>query len=205
MFKINKFILIIFLIVLLLTYIICKNDIMNMINDLFYKKTVKGGNTNTDNTNTDNTNTDNTDIGNLQNMIDKEANALSRMRDELESLRNNSNSLNELIKKEDSNSNYIKLNRSIIEDTNQDAIENIIQNDNNLEEEITDEITEEIEGEDKRVKEKITKPYENLCEVNYNEKKKKHKYDDLKLNLDTNMGLEPFNNDDFSEFGKFNC
>tara|TARA_B100001173_G_scaffold3728_1_gene3376 strand:- start:866 stop:1396 length:531 start_codon:yes stop_codon:yes gene_type:complete len=176
-----------------------------MINDLFYKKTVKGGNTNTDNTNTDNTNTDNTDIGNLQNMIDKEANALSRMRDELESLRNNSNSLNELIKKEDSNSNYIKLNRSIIEDTNQDAIENIIQNDNNLEEEITDEITEEIEGEDKRVKEKITKPYENLCEVNYNEKKKKHKYDDLKLNLDTNMGLEPFNNDDFSEFGKFNC
>ena len=204
MFKINKFILIICLIVLLLTYIICKNDIMNMINNLFYKKTVKGGNTNTDNTNTDNT-----DIGNLQNMIDKEANTLSRMRDELESLRNNSNSLNELIKKEDSNSNYIKLNRSIIEDTNQDAIENIIQNDNNLEEdntdEITDEITEEIEGEDKRVKEKITKPYENLCEVNYNEKKKKHKYDDLKLNLDTNMGLEPFNNDDFSEFGKFNC
>ena len=52
MFKINKFILIICLIVLLLTYIICKNDIMNIINDLFYKKTVKGGNTNTYNTNT---------------------------------------------------------------------------------------------------------------------------------------------------------
>lgn len=205
MFKINKFILIICLIVLLLTYIICKNDIMNIINDLFYKKTVKGGNTNTYNTNTYNTNIDNTDIGNLQNMIDKEENTLSRMRDELESLRNNSNSLNELIKKEDSSSNYIKLNRPIIEDTNQDAIENIIQNDNNLEEEITEEIMEEIDEEDKRVKEKITKPYENLCEVNYNEKKKKHKYEDLKLNLDTNMGLEPFNNDDFSEFGKFNC
>ena len=192
MFKINKFILIICLIVLLLTYIICKNDIMNIINNLFYKKTVKGGNTNTD-------------IGNLQNIIDKEKNTLSRMRDELESLRNNSNSINELVKKEDSNSNYIKLNRTIIEDTNQDAIENIIQNDNNLEEEITEEIMEEIDGEDKRVKERITKPYENLCEVNYNEKKKKHKYENLKLNLDTNMGLEPFNNDDFSEFGKFNC
>ena len=47
----------------------------------------------------------------------------------------------------------------------------IIQNDNNEEDEITDEIDEENEI----VKEKITKPYENLCEPNYNEKKNKIK------------------------------
>ena len=196
MLKINKFILIICLIILLLAYIICKNDIMIIINDFFNKK-IKGGNIN-------NT-ADNTEIGNLENMINTEKKTILQMKNELESLRNNTKSLNNLIKEEDSNSNYIKLNRTIIEDTNQDAMENIIQNDNNAEDEITDEITDEIDEENEIVKEKITKPYENLCEPNYNEKKKKHKYEDLKLELNTQMNLEPFNNDDFSEFGKFNC
>ena len=202
MLKINKFILIICLIVLLLAYIICKNDIMNIINDLFYKK-VKGGDVT--NNNIDNTEVSNTEVGNLENMIMNEENKILQMKNELESLRNNTKSLNTLIKEEDSNSNYIKLNRSIIEDTNKNAIENIIQNDNNSENETTDEITDEIDEENQIVKEKITKPYENLCETNYNEKKKKPKYEDLKLQLNTNIGLEPFNNDDFSEFGKFNC
>ena len=169
---------------------------MSIINDFFNKK-IKGGNIN-------NT-ADNTEIGNLENMINTEKKTILQMKNELESLRNNTKSLNNLIKEEDSNSNYIKLNRTIIEDTNQDAMENIIQNDNNAEDEITDEITDEIDEENEIVKEKITKPYENLCEPNYNEKKKKSKYEDLKLQLNTNMGLEPFNNDDFSEFGKFNC
>jgi len=75
-----------------------------------------------------------------------------------------------------------------------------------IEEEIGEEIDEEIEDTLEETKKKnITKPWENLCEKDYNNKKKKNKYDDLKLELNTHMNLEPFNNDNFNEFGKFNC
>jgi hypothetical protein len=53
--------------------------------------------------------------------------------------------------------------------------------------------------------EKITKPYEDMCEKYYNKKKKKSKYMDLKLDLNESINLEPFNNDDFGEYGQFNC
>ena len=135
-------------------------------------------------------------------------NVISQMLNELESLRNNTNnnSLNELVKNDNKNKQYVKIDRSIIEDTNNDAITNIIENTKNNLNETTENNEEDSDDTDEpENSDKITKPWENLCEKNYNEKKKKPKYEDLKLELNTQMNLEPFNNDDFSEFGKFNC
>ena len=50
-----------------------------------------------------------------------------------------------------------------------------------------------------------TKAWENMCEKYYQSKKKKSKYMDLKLDLNNSLDLQPFNNDDYTEFGKFNC
>ena len=56
-----------------------------------------------------------------------------------------------------------------------------------------------------------TKAWENMCEKDYKNKKKKDEYEDLKLNLNNNTNenkdtlFEPFNSDDFGEFGQFNC
>ena len=150
----------------------------------------------------------NTELGNLKNEIEKEKNVISQMLNELESLRNNTNnnSLNELVKNDNKNKQYVKIDRSIIEDTNNDAITNIIENtENNLNETTENNEEDSDDTDEPENSDKITKPWENLCEKNYNEKKKKPKYEDLKLELNTQMNLEPFNNDDFSEFGKFNC
>ena len=193
MIKINKFILIICFILLLLMYLICKNDILNTIKNMFNlnNKELKGGNI---------------ELGNLKNEIEKEKNVISQMLNELESLRNNKKSLNELIKNDDENKQYIKIDRPIIEDTNNDAITNITEDKNNeLNETNESNDTSDDENDNNESNNNITKPWENLCEKDYNEKKKKHKYEDLKLELNTQMNLEPFNNDDFSEFGKFNC
>ena len=236
MIKINKLILIICFVVLLLMYIICKNDILNIFNSIFTKSNkLHGGviedsqtndNSNTVNSNTVNSNTVNsnsvnnnsvnnntvnnnsetvvntTEVGNLVNEIEKEKNTITKMKNELESLQNSRASLNQLINDDDSKENYVKINRSIIEDINDDAITNIVNNSQYVEEETMEE---EVDEETEMQKEKITKPWENLCEKDYNDKKKKSKYMDLKLELNTHMSLEPFNNDDFSEFGKFNC
>jgi hypothetical protein len=195
-------------------YIICKNDILNIFNSIFTKSNkLHGGvtedsqtNDNTVNSNTVNSNTETvlstTEVGNLVNEIEKEKNTITKMKNELESLQNSRASLNQLINDDDSKENYVKINRSIIEDINDDAITNIVNNSQYVEEET---IEEEVEEETEMQKEKITKPWENLCEKDYNDKKKKSKYMDLKLELNTHMSLEPFNNDDFSEFGKFNC
>jgi len=176
-------------------YIICKNDILNFIKNMFNinNNELIGGNT---------------ELGNLKNEIEKEKNVISQMLNELESLRNNSNnnSLNESIKNDNKNKQYVKIDRSIIEDTNNGAITNIIENTENNSNETTENNEEDSDDtEEQENSDKITKPWQNLCEKDYNEKKKKHKYEDLKLELNTQMNLEPFNNDDFSEFGKFNC
>ena len=211
MIKINKLILIICFVVLLLMYIICKNDILNIFNSIFTKSNKLHGGVTEDSQTNENSNTivdnsetvvNSTEVGNLVNEIEKEKNTITQMKNELESLQNNRASLNQLINDEDSKKNYVKINRSIIEDINDDAITNIIDNTQNIEEET---IEQEVEEENETQKEKITKPWENLCEDDYNNKKKKSKYMDLKLELNTHMNLEPFNNDDFSEFGKFNC
>lgn len=193
MIKINKFILIICFILLLLMYLICKNDILNTIKNMFNlnNKELKGGNI---------------ELGNLKNEIEKEKNVISQMLNELESLRNNKKSLNQLIKNDNENKQYIKIDRPIIEDTNNDAITHITEDKNNeLNETSESNDTSDDENDNNESNNNITKPWENLCEKDYNEKKKKHKYEDLKLELNTQMNLEPFNNDDFSEFGKFNC
>jgi hypothetical protein len=44
-----------------------------------------------------------------------------------------------------------------------------------------------------------------MCKGDDVKTKKKSKFEDLKLNLNSSSYLEPFNNDDFSEFGQFNC
>jgi hypothetical protein len=191
-------------------YVICKNDILNIFNSIFTKSNKLHGGVTEDSQTNDNNNpvVDNsetvvstTEVGNLVNEIEKEKNTITKMKNELESLQNNRVSLNQLIN-DDSNENYLKINRSIIEDDNVDAITNIVNNSQYVEDET---IEQEVEEETEIQKEKITKPWENLCEKNYNDKKKKSKYMDLKLELNTQMSLEPFNNDDFSEFGKFNC
>ena len=73
---------------------------------------------------------------------------------------------------------------------------------NNEEEEEEDE---EIIEEEENIKNKPIKAWENMCEGDDVKTKKKSEYEDLKLNLNGSSYLEPFNNDDFSEFGKFNC
>ena len=211
MIKINKLILIICFVVLLLMYIICKNDILNIFNSIFTKSNKLHGGVTEDSQTNENSNTivdnsetviNSTEVGNLVNEIEKEKNTITKMKNELESLKNSRASLNELINDDDSKENYVKINRSIIEDINDDAITNIVNNTENIEEET---IEQEVEEENEIQNEKITKPWENLCEDDYNKKKKKSKYMDLKLELNTHMNLEPFNNDDFNEFGKFNC
>lgn len=230
MIKINKFILIICFLVLLLMFIICKNDILNIFNnifnnDIFNNNKLRGGNTE--------------NIGDIQSQIRNDEEEIKRMKNELESLRRNrrmdigniyennkntddnmSNTQNfgsnlfakernnkNLILTQDSNSNYIKLKRDILEDTNVNATENIINNDTRYQDDndTYETIDDENEEENERVVEKITKPYEDMCEKYYNKKKKKSKYMDLKLDLNESINLEPFNNDDFGEYGQFNC
>ena len=66
-----------------------------------------------------------------------------------------------------------------------------------------DEETEETDEEKKE--DNAVKPWENMCETDYENKKKTGKFDDLKLELNGSVNLEAFNNDEFSEFGQFNC
>ena len=70
----------------------------------------------------------------------------------------------------------------------------------------SDNITsEEIGSEDVPTIKNPVKPYEDMCEDDYNSKKKKSKYMDLKLELNTTSYLEPFNSSDYNEYGNFNC
>ena len=102
-----------------------------------------------------------------------------------------------------SNSNYIKLKADILEDTNVNATENIINNDTRYQDDndVYETIDEENDEENEFFLE-ITKPYEDMCEKYYNKNLKKSKYMDLKLDLNESINLEPFNNDDFGEYGQ---
>ena len=86
-----------------------------------------------------------------------------------------------------------------------DGVENtnMIRNEEPDEDEEIEDEEEIMEEED--VNKKSVKAWENMCEGDDVETKKKSKYDELKLNLNSSSYLEPFNNDDFSEFGQFNC
>lgn len=96
---------------------------------------------------------------------------------------------------EEINNKKINNNRQIL-----DGVENtnMIREDEDIED-------EEIIEEEETTKIKGTRAWENMCEGDEVKTKKKTQFDDLKLNLNNSNYLEPFNNDDFSEFGKFNC
>ena len=230
MIKINKFVLIICFLVLLLMFIICKNDIINVIKNLCNNSFVGG-------------NTEESSI--LKDKINSRNIELEKMRAELESLRsninneknnlnntnvNNTNVNNTNVNSNTSNNmfrsnisdNTIKSsnlnNRQILENTNNDATQSILENDitlNNVTEDSedinsdninSDNITsEEIGSEDVPTIKNPVKPYEDMCEDDYNNKKKKSKYMDLKLELNTTSYLEPFNSGDYNEYGNFNC
>lgn len=213
MIKINKFVLIICFLVLLLMFIICKNDIINVIKNLCNNSFV-GGNTE--------------DASILKDKINNRNIELDKIRAELESLRSNTNEANKLnntnlnsnttnnMYKNNISDNTIKSsnlnNRQILENTNNDATQSIIENDITLNtitedsEDISEEIgSEEIGSEDVPTIKNPVKPYEDMCEDDYTSKKKKSKYMDLKLELNTTSYLEPFNNNDFNEYGNFNC
>ena len=139
------------------------------------------------------------EIKEIENKIKMEQKELELLKNELESVRNNpiSNYMDDT-----NNVNPLQINREII-DTDSNAINTVLENDelSTIEEESMVE-EEEILNEEQN---KIVKPYENMCENDYSSKRKKSLYNDLKLNLNTDMNLEPFNNDDFSEYGQFNC
>tara|TARA_B110000114_G_scaffold165505_1_gene185890 strand:+ start:997 stop:1587 length:591 start_codon:yes stop_codon:yes gene_type:complete len=80
---------------------------------------------------------------------------------------------------------------------------NMIQNEESEEDEEIEDEEEIMEEED--IKKNTVKAWENMCKGDDVKIKKKSQYEDLKLNLNSSSYLEPFNNDDFSEFGKFNC
>ena len=232
MIQINKFILIICFLVLLLIFIICKNDIL-----YFFNNTNKllGGNTDNLETNTlapTNAPTNaptgvptqniNSEVASLENTLRSEENKIDKIRNELESLRRNRELELDNLVDDNSDSNYIKLNRDILDNNNDDAIRTIVENDeiNNSdtiddesdnsdtiddESDNSDTIDDESDGDDELVKMQKTKAWENMCEKDYQSKKKKSKYMDLKLDLNNSLDLQPFNNDDYTEFGKFNC
>ena len=232
MIQINKFILIICFLVLLLIFIICKNDIL-----YFFNNTNKllGGNTDNLETNTLvptgvptglptglPTQNINSEVANLENTLRSEKNKIDKIRNELESLRRNRELELDNLVDDNSDSNYIKLNRDILDNNNDDAIRTIVENDeiNNSdtiddesdnsdtiddESDNSDTIDDESDGDDELVKMQKTKAWENMCEKDYQSKKKKSKYMDLKLDLNNSLDLQPFNNDDYTEFGKFNC
>ena len=107
-----------------------------------------------------------------------------------------------LMEEEKNNENLKKNKREIV--SNEEEAQ--IIDDNESMESIIEE--EEIEEEDEEEKNNVVKAWEDMCDKddNKNEKKvKKNVFDELKLELNTGNELEPFNNDDFSEFGKFNC
>ena len=104
-----------------------------------------------------------------------------------------------LMDEEKNNNKNNNNNREIL-----DGVENtnMIKNDEEENEEnIEDE--EEIEMEED-IKNKPVKDGK-ICGKGDDVKTKKSKFEDLKLNLNNSSYLEPFNNDDFSEFGQFNC
>ena len=231
MIKINKFILIICFLVLLLMFIICKNDILYFLNNSTNK--LLGGNTDAnsvDATSVDANSVDansvdansvdansvatnqansNIEIADLTNTLRNEQSQISKIKNELDSLRRNRQfDLDNLVDDDKSNSNYVRVKRDILENSDGDVIENVVQNELNNQETLEDEETLESEEtlEDEELnKIQKAKAWEHMCEDDYKDKRKKHKYMDLKLDLNTSLNLEPFNNDDYSEFGKFNC
>ena len=211
--KLNICIIIICLLLFIIIYLLCNNKCI-------YKpiKKLYGGE-------------ENNNIENINQEIKQEQEKIDTISNELESMRRNlkknkeeeGNTFGETRErpKEDDielnqqeNNTFImrlmdeEINNKKINNNNRqilDGVENtgMIQENENIEEDIEDE---EVIEEEETKKIKGTRAWENMCEGDeVKTKKKKTQFDDLKLNLNNSNYLEPFNNDDFSEFGKFNC
>ena len=213
--KLNICIIIICLLLFIIVYLLCNNKWKNN------NKKIYGGE-------------ENINIESLNEQIKKEQEKIDTISNELQSVRKNiinkKNEKNEntfgMIEKRP-NKDDIELNqqenntfimRLMDEEKNNkknnnnnreilDGVENtnMIKDDEEEEddeENIEDE--EEIEMEED-IKNKPVKAWENMCKGDEVKTKKKSKFEDLKLNLNNSSYLEPFNNDDFSEFGQFNC
>lgn len=214
--KLNICIIIICLLLFIIIYLLCNNNWKNIIQS--NKKIIYGGE-------------ESEDVKNINEEIKKEQEKISTISNELESMRINTvdnkkpevNTFGEVrerpgkddieLNQQENNTFIMRLMDEEINNKKKannkreilDGVENtnMIRNEEPEEdEEIEDE--EEIEMEED-VKNKPVKAWDNMCKGDDVEIKKKSKYDDLKLNLNSSNYLEPFNNDDFSEFGQFNC
>jgi len=207
--KLNICIIIICLLLFIIIYLLCNNKCI-------YKpiKKIYGGEEN-------NIENINQEIKQEQEKIDTISNELDSMRRNLkknkEEEENTFGEIRERPKKDDielnqqENNTFImrlmdeEINNKKINNNRQilDGVENtgMIREDEDIEDEEDKEVIEEEES----TKIKGTRAWENMCEGDEVKTKKKTQFDDLKLNLNNSNYLEPFNNDDFSEFGKFNC
>ena len=218
--KLNICIIIICLLLFIIVYLLCNNKLENIFK--INNKKLSGGEVNKD-------------IKNINEKIKKEQQEINIISNELDSMKRNTientekneNTFGEVRKrpgKDDIELNQQENNTFIMrlmdEEINNkkknknkreilDPVENRNMLDNeeeyNNEEEEEEEEDEEIIEEEENIKNKPIKAWENMCEGDDVKTKKKSEYEDLKLNLNGSSYLEPFNNDDFSEFGKFNC
>ena len=214
--KLNICIIIICFLLFIIVYLLCNNKLNNIVN--FNKKKVYGG-------------VEGNNINNINNEIKNEQAKIDAISNELESMKVNNinieeknvNNFGNIIRrpgKDDIELNQQENNTFIMRlmdeeknnkktNNNNRVILDDIENTNMIGEDEIDEIDDEIEQEDEIDEEDSknipVKPWENMCKNDDIKKKKKSKFDDLKLNLNSSNYLEPFNEDDFSEFGKFNC
>ena len=220
--KLNMCIIIICFLLFIIVYLLCNNKLNTIVN--FNKKKLYGGveGTNINNINNEIKNEqakidaisnelDSMKVNNI-NMKDKNANNFGNIlirpdKDDVELNQQENNTFIMRLMDEEKNNKKTNNNKRVILDD--------IENTNMIGDEISDtendEIDEEgeIDGEgeiDEEDSENMpVKPWENMCKKNVIKEKKKTQFDDLKLNLNNSSYLEPFNEDDFSEFGKFNC
>ena len=215
--KINICIIIICLLLFIIIYLLCNNK--NIIKPI--QKTIYGGQE------TNNVKNINQEIKQEQEKIDTISNELESMKRNLKTNENNENNeentfgeirkrpkeddieLNQqenntfimrLMDEETNNKKTTNNNRQILDGVTNT---NMIQNEESEEDEEIEDEEEIMEEED--IKKNTVKAWENMCKGDDVKIKKKSQYEDLKLNLNSSSYLEPFNNDDFSEFGKFNC
>ena len=212
--KLNICIIIICLLLFIIVYLLCNDKFKNIVKS--GHKYIYGGQ-------------ENNNVDNINQEIKKEQEEINIISNELESMKKNLKNnteenqntfgeIRERPKKDDielnqqENNTFImrlmeeELNNKKTKNNNREILEgventNMIREDEEIDEE--DKIEEEIEAEEEE--KKPVKAWENMCKGDDVKIKKKAHFEDLKLNLNSSSYLEPFNNDDFSEFGQFNC
>jgi len=232
--KLNICIIIICFLLFIIVYLLCNNKLDNIVNFNkldnivnFNEKKLYGG---VEENNINNINNINNEIKNEQARIDAISNELESMKvnktdikekkennfgkiikrpgkDDIELNQQENNTFIMRLMDEEKNNKKTNNNKRVIlddiENTNMIAKENEGTDDDEIDGEIDDEIDGEIDEEE--LKNTPVKAWDDMCKKDVIKEKKKTQFDDLKLNLNNSSYLEPFNEDDFSEFGKFNC